>query len=84
MPGTMSKEDAPSRGASLTFTIDNILNLKQRGGKELEKRGGKKYTGGLLGWDVRRRNDSPPEETGKEDFTNTAWKLNIPFRFMRL
>uniref|UniRef100_A0A8C3A7Y1 Homeobox domain-containing protein n=1 Tax=Cyclopterus lumpus TaxID=8103 RepID=A0A8C3A7Y1_CYCLU len=31
MPGNMSKEDAPSRSASLTFTIDNILNLKQRG-----------------------------------------------------
>uniref|UniRef100_A0A3B4VAV9 Homeobox domain-containing protein n=1 Tax=Seriola dumerili TaxID=41447 RepID=A0A3B4VAV9_SERDU len=32
MPGNMSKEDAPSRSASLTFTIDNILNLKQRDG----------------------------------------------------
>ncbi|TKS92840.1 Homeobox protein HMX2 Homeobox protein [Collichthys lucidus] len=35
----MSKEDAPSRSASLTFTIDNILNLKQRGDAgDLEQR----------------------------------------------
>ncbi|XP_028998755.1 homeobox protein HMX2-like [Betta splendens] len=32
MPGNMSKEDAPSRSASLTFTIDHILNLKQQVG----------------------------------------------------
>ncbi|KAM8897959.1 homeobox protein HMX3-like [Spinachia spinachia] len=32
MPGNMSKEDAPTRSASLTFTIENILNLKQPGG----------------------------------------------------
>lgn len=74
MPGSMSKEDAPSRGASLTFTIDNILNLKQRGGKELdasEKRRGKRCTEGVLAWDVRRRNDSTPRETGKEDFRSS-------------
>lgn len=70
MPGNMSKEDAPGRSASLTFTIDNILNLKQRGAKEFdasEKRRGKKCTEDLLAWDVRGRHDSGPEETGKED-----------------
>ncbi|XP_071316190.1 homeobox protein HMX3-like [Trachinotus anak] len=73
MPGNMSKEDAPSRSASLTFTIDNILNLKQRDGGDF---------GGLKAqrdsgceddfrarceevWDVRRRRDSGSEETVK-------------------
>ncbi|CAG00718.1 unnamed protein product [Tetraodon nigroviridis] len=66
----MSKEDAPGRSASLTFTIDNILNLKQRGGKEFdasEKRRSKKCREDLLAWDVRERHDSTSEETGKED-----------------
>uniref|UniRef100_A0A3B3YY93 Homeobox domain-containing protein n=1 Tax=Poecilia mexicana TaxID=48701 RepID=A0A3B3YY93_9TELE len=30
MPENMSKEDGPSRSACFTFTIDSILNLKQR------------------------------------------------------
>lgn len=30
MPGNMSKEDGPSRSSCFTFTIDSILNLKQR------------------------------------------------------
>ena len=30
MPGTMSKGDGPGRSASLTFTIDSILNLRQQ------------------------------------------------------
>lgn len=29
MPENMNKEDIPCRTASLTFTIDNILNLKK-------------------------------------------------------
>lgn len=29
MSGNMNKEDIPCRTASLKFTIDNILNLKQ-------------------------------------------------------
>lgn len=70
MPGNMSKEDAPTRGASLTFTIDNILNLKQRGGEEFDgskQRGDKRCPEDLQAWDVRRRYDSTSEETGKED-----------------
>ncbi|XP_003966951.3 homeobox protein HMX2-like [Takifugu rubripes] len=72
MPGNMSKEDAPSRGASLTFTIDHILNLKQRGGQELyasKERRGKGCTEDLQAWDVRRRRDSTSEETAQ---TKTA------------
>lgn len=73
MPGNMSKEDAPSRSASLTFTIDNILNLKQRdcgdldASKEQRDRGCKKDFQARCGevWDVRRRHDSGSDETGK-------------------
>ncbi|XP_076015552.1 uncharacterized protein LOC143007932 [Genypterus blacodes] len=73
MPGNMSKEDAqppppPScRAASLTFTIDNILNLKQHGGKfdakEKPERGCKHGIQPRCGeaWDVRRRDET--EET---------------------
>uniref|UniRef100_A0A3Q1IZW0 Homeobox domain-containing protein n=1 Tax=Anabas testudineus TaxID=64144 RepID=A0A3Q1IZW0_ANATE len=39
MPGNMSKEDAPSRSASLTFTIDSILNLKQQDGGDFGSKG---------------------------------------------
>lgn len=76
MPGSVSAEDPPSRGACLTFTIDNILNLKQRGGKESdasEKRRGKRCAEGLPGWDVRRGSDSSPEETGRGGLTHAAW-----------
>ncbi|CAN9509664.1 unnamed protein product [Ophioblennius macclurei] len=70
MPGNMSKEDAPSRSACLTFTIDSILNLKQRDGAES---GGFKGQNGCKSefqtryeeaWDVRR-SDSGPVETVK-------------------
>ncbi|KAM9717416.1 homeobox protein Nkx-2.8-like [Menidia menidia] len=69
MSGNMSKEDTPSRNACLTFTIDSILNLKQRDGAEFEQ--------GASGcknvfqakyeevWDVRERHDSEPGETAK-------------------
>uniref|UniRef100_UPI0037E989E6 H6 family homeobox 4 n=1 Tax=Semicossyphus pulcher TaxID=241346 RepID=UPI0037E989E6 len=73
MPGNMSKEDAPSRSASLTFTIDNILNLKQRdgggggGGAERRDAGCKSefQARGEEVWDVRRRQDSGAEETAQ-------------------
>lgn len=72
MPGNMSKEDAPSRSASLTFTIDNILNLKQRGtgdrdGSKRERDGGFKGNGQARhdeAWDVRRRHGSGSDQTG--------------------
>ncbi|XP_069025970.1 homeobox protein HMX2-like isoform X1 [Embiotoca jacksoni] len=73
MPGNMSKEDAPSRSACLTFTIDNILNLKQQvGGGDLDGSKSQKDSGCKTDfqaryeevWDVRRRHDSGPEETG--------------------
>ncbi|XP_053199585.1 homeobox protein HMX3-A-like [Scomber japonicus] len=73
MPGNMSKEDAPSRSASLTFTIDNILNLKQRDGGNFD--GAKEQRGSGCKndfqarfdevWDVRRRHDSGSEETAR-------------------
>uniref|UniRef100_A0A3Q3GTS0 Homeobox protein HMX3-like n=1 Tax=Labrus bergylta TaxID=56723 RepID=A0A3Q3GTS0_9LABR len=61
MPGNMSKEDAPSRSASLTFTIDNILNLKQDGGckSEFQARGEEV-------WDVRRRSGGAEETAQKK------------------
>ncbi|XP_070711125.1 H6 family homeobox 4 [Pempheris klunzingeri] len=73
MPGNMSKEDAPSRSASLTFTIDNILNLKQRDGGDLdgsEERGDNGWKSGFQArcdevWDVRRKRDSASEETAQ-------------------
>ncbi|XP_051285392.1 homeobox protein HMX2-like [Dicentrarchus labrax] len=73
MPGNMSKEDAPSRSASLTFTIDNILNLKQRddgdldGSKEQRDSGCKKDFQARCDevWDVRRRHGSGAEETAQ-------------------
>ncbi|XP_075968415.1 uncharacterized protein LOC142971681 [Anarhichas minor] len=73
MPGNMSKEDAPSRSASLTFTIDNILNLKQRGrgdsdGSKEQRDSGCK--GGVQArydeaWDVRSRHGSGSDETAQ-------------------
>ncbi|XP_041635834.1 H6 family homeobox 4 [Cheilinus undulatus] len=73
MPGNMSKEDAPSRSASLTFTIDNILNLKQRdggGGGGPERRDGgcrsEFQARGEELWDVRRRQDSGSDETAQK------------------
>ncbi|KAM3591014.1 uncharacterized protein V6R79_020701 [Siganus canaliculatus] len=73
MPGNMSKEDAPGRSASLTFTIDNILNLKQRqsddcwdAAKEDRDRGCKskdKEASFDEVWDVRRRHGSGPDGT---------------------
>lgn len=73
MPGNMSKEDAPSRSASLTFTIDNILNLKQRGtgdrdGSKRERDGGFKGNGQARhdeAWDVRRRHGSGSDQTAQ-------------------
>nr|XP_046237157.1 homeobox protein HMX2-like [Scatophagus argus] len=73
MPGNMSKEDAPSRSASLTFTIDNILNLKQRdhgdwdGPKEQRDGGCKEDFQERCGevWDIRRRDDSGSDETAQ-------------------
>ncbi|KAK2863147.1 hypothetical protein Q5P01_002680 [Channa striata] len=60
MPGNMSKEDAPGRSASLTFTIDSILNLKQQdggdcGSKERRERGCEEV------WGVRRIHDGGSE-----------------------
>ncbi|KAM6959894.1 H6 family homeobox 4 [Tautogolabrus adspersus] len=70
MPGNMSKEDAPSRSASLTFTIDNILNLKQRDGGSSERRdGGCKSEFQARGeevWDVRRRSGGSEETAQKK------------------
>ncbi|XP_029311222.1 homeobox protein HMX3-like [Cottoperca gobio] len=73
MPGNMSKEDAPSRSASLTFTIDNILNLKQRDrgdsdrSKEQRDSGCKEDLQARYDkvWDVRRRHDSGSDETAQ-------------------
>lgn len=70
MPGNMSKEDAPGRSASLTFTIDNILNLKQQDAGEFGR--AKAHSGCKEdfqarfeeAWDVRRRHDSGSEDTG--------------------
>lgn len=94
MPGNMSKEDAPSRGASLTFTIDHILNLKQRGGQEFDaskERKDKGCTEDLQAWDVRRRRDSTSEETGKGDLKGDVEKkqglkcyIYIPASFTRV
>lgn len=69
----MSKEDVPSRSASLTFTIDNILNLKPRDSGDLDaakgqrNRGWKKDVAALRDdeRDVRRRTDSGAERAGR-------------------
>ncbi|XP_076581524.1 uncharacterized protein LOC143317316 [Chaetodon auriga] len=72
MPGNMSKEDAPSRSASLTFTIDSILNLKQTdgdpdGSKEQRDAGCKKDFRARCDevWDVRRRHGSGSHDTAQ-------------------
>ncbi|XP_045921674.1 homeobox protein HMX2-like [Micropterus dolomieu] len=65
MPGNMSKEDAPSRSASLTFTIDNILNLKRQDSGDFSQgdRGCKEDFQARCDevWDVRRRHGSADE-----------------------
>lgn len=45
MPGNMSKEDAPSRSTCLTFTIDNILNLRPHESGDLDGTKGQKGSG---------------------------------------
>ncbi|KAL6118600.1 uncharacterized protein ACO6RY_03374 [Pungitius sinensis] len=68
MPGNMSKEeDAPTRSASLTFTIDNILNLKH-GSKA---QGDARCKGDVEArydeaWDVRSRHGSGADETAQK------------------
>ena len=77
MPGSMSKEDAPSRSASLTFTIDNILNLKRRDGGDPD--GSKEQRKDFQArcdelWDVRRRRDSGSDETGNWEYNQNTEK----------
>uniref|UniRef100_A0A3Q0S847 Homeobox domain-containing protein n=1 Tax=Amphilophus citrinellus TaxID=61819 RepID=A0A3Q0S847_AMPCI len=72
MPGNMSKEDAPSRSTCLTFTIDNILNLRPHESGDLDGSKGQKDSGckNVLEarcedvWDVRRTRVSGSEGTG--------------------
>ncbi|XP_047457555.1 homeobox protein HMX2-like [Mugil cephalus] len=86
MPGNMSKEDAPSRSAFLTFTIDNILNLKQQGsgdfvGSKEQRDGGCKndfHARYEEAWDVRRRHDSGPEEIVKSRVHRAELGENAP------
>ncbi|XP_028419472.1 homeobox protein HMX2 [Perca flavescens] len=74
MPGNMSKEDAPSRSASLTFTIDNILNLKQRDSGHPDRSKPQRDSGCTDDlqaqhdeeWEVRRRHGSGSDETEKQ------------------
>nr|XP_015802434.2 homeobox protein HMX1 [Nothobranchius furzeri] len=70
----MSTENAPSRSACLTFTIDSILNLKQQrdgedsDGFKVQRVGGVKnefHSGYEKAWDVRRTRDSLSEDTAK-------------------
>lgn len=76
MPGNMSKADAPSRSASLTFTIDSILNLKQRdrgdsdASKEERERGRKGDFRARCDelWDVRGRHESGADDAGNRGF----------------
>ncbi|XP_062240252.1 homeobox protein HMX2-like [Platichthys flesus] len=74
MPGNMSKGDAPGRSASLTFTIDSILNLRQQrdagdsDGARTQRDGGCKDEFKAQCeevWDVRRRDGSGSEGTVK-------------------
>ncbi|XP_023139128.1 homeobox protein HMX2-like [Amphiprion ocellaris] len=73
MPGNMSKDDASSRSACLTFTIDNILNLKQQDGGALgslkEKRASECKNDFQAPyeevWDVRRRLDGGSQSAVK-------------------
>lgn len=70
MPGNMSKEDAPSRSASLTFTIDSILNLKQRDGGDFgskaQRNSGctKDEAERETAWGAQRRRRSGSEDAG--------------------
>lgn len=74
----MNKEDTPCRTASLTFTIDSILNLKGSGRDLDDPRG--QTDSGCKGdfkarydevWDVRKRHasDSRSGETGEHHIT---------------
>uniref|UniRef100_A0A673CUZ0 Homeobox domain-containing protein n=1 Tax=Sphaeramia orbicularis TaxID=375764 RepID=A0A673CUZ0_9TELE len=66
MPGNMSKEDGPGRSASLTFTIDNILNLKQRDGPRAQPDSGWKN-------EFQHRGESAaPPTTGSSPGTHGA------------
>lgn len=66
MPGNMSKEDAPSRSTCLTFTIDNILNLRPQESGDLDCSNGQREGGckNVLEercedvWDVRRTEET--------------------------
>lgn len=64
MPGKMSEEEeVPTRGASLTFTIEHILSLKQQDASS----GGRRRDGAARGddhWDGRSGFDSGAEHTG--------------------
>ncbi|MED6261228.1 hypothetical protein ATANTOWER_002528 [Ataeniobius toweri] len=74
MPGNMSKEDGTSRSACFTFTIDSILNLKQRqDGARLDVLKEQRDIGCKSDsqrrceeeWDVPRKLDSESEEPVK-------------------
>lgn len=63
MPGKMSEEEeVPNRGASLTFTIEHILSLKQRDASSVGRRRDGAARGGDH-WDVRPGFDSGEEHT---------------------
>lgn len=96
MLGTMSKGDAAGgRSASLTFTIDSILNLKQREDREDGgDRGAAKTRGGDAGWrsasqaqceetwEVRRgqeRRDGTGNLSGSLLYTNVITPLSLVF-----
>ncbi|XP_017295120.2 homeobox protein HMX2 [Kryptolebias marmoratus] len=62
MPGNgMSKEGGASRSACFTFTIDSILNLKQRDARDADGPGREFEEP----WDVRRERDGRSEETAE-------------------
>lgn len=65
MPGKMSEEEeVPNRSASLTFTIEHILSLKQRDASS----GGWRRDGAARvddRWDGRTGFDSAAEHTGE-------------------
>nr|XP_043878012.1 homeobox protein HMX2-like [Solea senegalensis] len=86
MSGNMSKGDASSRSASLTFTIDSILNLKQEDGGESDLSPWQRDSGYKDEfqaqyeevWDVRRRHDSSPERTVKSRVQCADSEENAP------
>ncbi|KAM4713809.1 uncharacterized protein FYW61_018948 [Anableps anableps] len=74
MPENMSKEDGPSRSACFTFTIDSILNLKQRqDGARLDALKEQRDIGCKSDsqrrceevWDVPKKDDGESDETVK-------------------